>query len=143
MSTTLTPKVSTSMWPLCLSGEHEHCAAEGQIVRGELNRCPCDCHQWPTLPEQPAPEGDEWHVHKNKREIVDQRGFYVAFTTDEPTAKRIVTDHARAALVPGLVEALEQIADASQGQASPENALDFAEKTARTALAAVAKERAG
>jgi len=33
---------------------------------------------------QPAQgAGGEWSVHKCKREIVNERGFYVAFTTDE------------------------------------------------------------
>jgi len=64
---------------------------------------------------QPAPDTREWRVHKSKREIVDERGFYVAFTTDEATAEQIVADHAA---VPRLVAAIQKYVDAYAGNKS-------------------------
>lgn len=109
MSTTPILIVTKSVWPFCLTGEHERCSAEARIVRGELNRCPCDCHQWPDPPpEQPALEGDDGLICKS-------HGLAVLMThvnDGEPCVDYLAggiasTDHARAALVPRLVEALK------------------------------------
>lgn len=56
------------------------------------------------VPTQPAPDTGEWHVHKCKRETVNEDGLYVAFVTDEVTAAQIVSDHNA---VLRLVEALD------------------------------------
>lgn len=42
----------------------------------------------------PTPDTDEeWYVHKNKREVVNRKGHYIAFTATESDAARIVSDH--------------------------------------------------
>lgn len=72
--------------------EYNYGPLEHELAGGQ---CADDCH-FGDRDEPPAPragESDEWRVHRNKREIVNDRGFYVAFVTDELTATQIVTEH--------------------------------------------------
>lgn len=59
---------------------------------------------------------ENWRVHVNKREIVNERGFYVAFVTDELTAAQIVRDHNEHQLLSaerdGLREVNKQLVEA-------------------------------
>lgn len=57
--------------------------------------------------------GAEWHVHRNKREIVDDRGFYVAYATDEATAAQVVADHKRVVELEAALKALDDYYQAS------------------------------
>lgn len=86
---------------------------------------------------QPSPDTDEeWYVHKNKREVVNRKGHYVAFTTTESDAAQIVADHNA---LPKLVAALQEMlgivrdeghADSYQPQcAAAEVALDLSSRS--------------
>lgn len=111
---------------------------------------------WPPL------EGDEWHVggdadadcsHSDKPWTLSTNNpsdvkcdyDYIASASTHKHAKQIVRDHARAALVPGLVEALREVREACNHRSLEMVGQQVLTKIAviDAALAAVAKERAG
>lgn len=92
--------------------------------------------------EQPTLEADEWHADTDSsgNGFVWQGGALLATTVEPARARQIVTDHARAALVPGLVDTLSELADLMdeviQGDYKPDS---FTCQPARIALAAARK----
>lgn len=72
-----------------------HLRYERSSTKQTSEQCADDCHfgDHDESPASRAGERDEWRVHVNKREVVNDGGFYVAFVTDELTATEIVTEH--------------------------------------------------
>lgn len=88
---------------------------------------------------QPSPDTDEeWYVHKNKREVVNRKGHYIAFTATESDAALIVSDHEA---VRKLVAALRFAVTVLQKQNLAGSVYAPVLQQARAALAAAAKER--
>jgi hypothetical protein len=93
-------------------------------------------------PRQPTSDtGGEWRVHKNKREIVNDRGFYVAFVTDEATAAQIVADHNAVKVLVGALEAAMRIVSDRAAGGRMLTTADEADKTWKLCQAAITAAR--
>jgi hypothetical protein len=114
-------RLTDDKWWFCEIGEHDKCVVEIELT-SRFEGCPCECHQ---KVASEADTGGEWRALAGPAEfaaVVDQDGREVArcyrhadTKWAEDNANQIVTDHARAALVPGLVKALDDLLAYSAG----------------------------